>query len=120
MAPRDIKHLDTEKGNILRAIVGHGANTMSEIQYILNMMFFDQWTELHTLLGDLIQEGDVSLKDGEYIVRPALEADYQYYEENMFEWLEPPEEWEYPENFKESEQWIPDILGSVKGWLKLE
>ena len=94
--------------------------TIGDIQYVINMMSPEQWTDLHTLLGELIEEGDVSIKNGEYCVRPALEADYAYYEMNMHEWLEPPEEWEYPDNFKEPEQWHPDIIGSVKGWLKLE
>jgi len=120
MAPKDIKHLFTEKGQVLSAIVIYGENTLDGIQSIFNQMGFHQWTDLHILLGELIQEGDVSVKNGEYIVRPALEADYAYYEENMHEWLEPPEEWEYPDNFKEPEQWSPDIIGSVKGWLKLE
>jgi len=120
MPPKDIKHLFTEKGNVISAIVIYGARTLDEIQSILNRRMDDQWTDLHTLIGELIQEGDVSFKNGEYHVRPALEADYNYYEENMHEWLEPPEEWEYPDDFVEPEQWYPDILGSVKSWLKLE
>jgi len=120
MAPKDIKHLDTEKGYILRAIVGHGAKTLDEIKYVNDMLSFEQWTDLHILLGELIQEGDVVFKEGKYSVRPALEADYSYYEENIHEWLEPPEEWEYPEDYQEPEQWYPDIIGSVKSWLKLE
>jgi len=119
MPPRDIKHLDTEKGDVLQAIVIYGANTIDEIQEILNHIS-EGWTDPHLLLGELIQEGDVALKDGKYTVRPALAEDYSYYEENMHEWLEPPEEWEYPPDYKEPEQWTPNILGSVKSWLSLE
>jgi len=121
MAPKDIKHLFTEKGSVISAIVIHGARTFSGIESILSDIAIERWTDLHILLGELIQEGDVIQNEsGEYVVRPELEADYSYYEEHVDEWLEPPEEWEYPDDYVEPEQWYPDIIGSVKSWLKLE
>ncbi len=120
MAPRDIKHLFTEKGEVLKAIVNWGAKTFDEIKYVYDNSSFYQWKDLHILLGELIQEGDISFINGEYVARPQLVIDYQYFEEHMDEWLEPPEEWEYPDDYVEPEQWYPDIIGSVKAWLKLE
>lgn len=121
MAPKDIKHLFTEKGEVLKAIVNWGAKTFQEIESIFNQAVIYQWTDLHILLGELIQEGDVYLSNsGEYSVRPELELDYQYFEEHMDEWLEPPEKWEYPDNYEEPEPKYPDIISSTKLWLKLE
>ncbi|MFH2111241.1 MAG: phospholipase D-like domain-containing protein [Candidatus Bathyarchaeota archaeon] len=121
MAPKEIKHLFTEKGEVISAIVLHGARTFQEIEKILNQTILYQWTDLHILLGELIQEGDVILEDsGKYRVRPELEADYEYFEEHMDEWLEPPEEWEYPDDYEEPSPKYPDIITSTESWVKLE
>ena len=121
MAPKEIKHLFTEKGEVIKAIVNWGARTFKEIEYIFDQSVIYQWNDLHILLGELIQEGDVVHEDsGEYRVRPELEADYQYFEEHFDEWLEPPEEWEYPDDYEEPPQKYPDILTSTESWVKLE
>jgi len=49
-----------------------------------------------------------------------LEADYNYFEEHIDEWAEPPEEWEYPEYFEKSAPKYPDIITSTESWVKLE
>ena len=121
MAPKDIKHLFTEKGDVIKALVIYGAKTLNDIESIISQTAFERWTDLHILIGELIQEGDITLQDnGEYKVTPELEEDYTYYEEHMDEWLEPPEEWEYPDFYKEPEIQYPDIIKSVQSWLKME
>jgi hypothetical protein len=121
MAPREIKHLFTEKGDVISAIAIYGAKTLQEIDSMLNNMATERWTDLHFLLGELIQEGDVILEDsGKYRVRPELEADYEYFEEHFDEWLESPEEWEYPDDYEEPPPKYPDIITSTKSWVKLE
>lgn len=120
MAPKSVKHLFTEKGDVLSAIVIYGAKTFSEIDYILTQISAERWTELHILLEELIQEGDVILnEEGEYRARPELEEDYSYFEEHMDEWLEPPlyiEEEEPVEQVRE----YPDILSTTESWIQLQ
>ena len=121
MPPRDIKHLFTEKGDVLSAIVIYGAKTFSEIEYIMSQTAFERWTKLHVLLKELIQEGDVTLNEaGEYKARPELEEDYSYFEQHMDKWLEPPEPWEYPDDYIEPEPKYPDIVSTTESWIKLQ
>ena len=121
MAPRDIKHLFTEKGEVISAIAIYGAETFREIDSMLDNLSTQRWTDLHILLGELIQEGDVILEDsGKYRVRAELEADYNYFFEHIDEWDEPPEEWEYPDDYKEPIPKYPDIITSTESWVKLE
>ncbi len=63
MAPREIKHLFTEKGEVLTAIVMYGAKTFPEIQSIFDQIIVVQWTDLNVLLAELIKEGDIILND---------------------------------------------------------
>lgn len=123
MAPKDIKHLFTEKGEVISAIVTYGAGTFQEIDSMLNKIS-DRWTDLHILLGELIQEGDIFLtKSGTYKVRPELVSEYHYFEEHIDEWVEPPQEWEYPDNAQipeEPEIKHLNIISSTEHWLKLE
>ncbi|MCW4048323.1 MAG: phospholipase D-like domain-containing protein [Candidatus Bathyarchaeota archaeon] len=120
MAPKEIKHLFTEKGEVISAIVIYGARTFQGIDSILHQVAMYRWTDLHILLGELIQEGDVFLNEsGEYGVRPELEADYNYFEEHMGEWLEPPMECEYPDNYVDPEPKYPDIITNTESWVKL-
>ena len=83
MAHKDIKHLNTKKEYIIRAVVTYGARKIHEIDSIRERISPQYWKDSTILLGELIQEGDVSLENEFYKVRPALEADYEYYEENM-------------------------------------
>ncbi len=57
---------------------------------------------------------------GEYSARPELELDYNYFGEHMDEWFEPPESWEYPDDYVEPEPKYPDIVSTTKSWLKIE
>jgi hypothetical protein len=52
MAPKDIKHLFTDKGQVLSAIVIHGARTFDDIKYVYDNISIYQWTDLHILLGE--------------------------------------------------------------------
>ena len=73
MAPREIKHLFTEKGEVLLAIVMYGAKTLADIQSIFNQSLTVQWTPLNVLLDELIKEGDIFLNEsGEYVARAEL------------------------------------------------
>ena len=113
MVTKDIKHLFTEKGDVLEAIVVYGAKTMKEIQSIFDQTLKTRWTDLHILIGELIQEGDVYMNEkGEYSARPELELDYNYFGEHMDEWFEPPEPWEYPDDYVEPEPKYPDIVST--------
>lgn len=73
MAPRKIKHLFTEKGEVLHIIVSWGALTFPEIQSIFYQSVIVQWTDLQILLAELIKEGDLYLNEaGEYTARAEL------------------------------------------------
>ena len=131
MAPREIKHLFTEKGEVLLAIVMYGAKTLADIQSIFNQSLTVQWTPLNVLLDELIKEGDIFLNDaGEYIARAELEEDYSYYEEHMDEWLEPPMEWEIEahleqrrleqERLEQVPSIYPEIISATESWIKLQ
>jgi hypothetical protein len=121
MAPKEIKHLFTEKGDVLSAIVIYGANTFSEIEFILSQTSFERWTELHVLLKELIQEGDVVLNEaGEYRARAELEEDYSYFEQHMDEWLEPPIYMGEPEPVEQVTRRYPDIVSTTESWIQLQ
>lgn len=140
MPPREIKHLFTEKGEVLQAIVMYGARTFSDISYIFNQAVLYQWTDLNVLLAELVQEGDVLLNDaGKYTAHAELEEDYSYFEEHMDEWLEPLMEWEIEEHLeqrrlekirlenglieKERLEQVPsiytEIISATEAWIKL-
>jgi hypothetical protein len=130
MAPREIKHLFTEKGEVLQAIVMYGAKTLADIQSIFNQSLTVQWTPLNVLLDELIKEGDVYLNEaGEYTARTELEEDYSFYEEHMDEWLEPPMEWEIEahldqrrlelERLEKVPSSYPEIISATESWIKL-
>jgi len=120
MAPREIKHLFTEKGEVLHIIVSWGAKTFPEIQSIFNQSVIVQWTDLNILLAELIKEGDVYLNEaGEYTARAELVEDYSYYEEHMDEWLEPPMEWEIKEHLEQVPSIYPEIISATESWIKL-
>jgi len=131
MAPREIKYLFTEKGEVLQAIIWWGAKTFPEIESIFTQSVLVQWTDLNVLLAELIHEGDVYLnKAGEYTASAELVDDYSYYEEHMDEWLEPPMEWEIEEHLerrartrKEHLEQVssiyPEIISATESWIKL-
>ena len=120
MAPRDIKHLFTEKGEVLRAIIWFGARTFPEIESIFDQSVIYQWTDLNVLLAELIQEGDVFLNEaGEYTARAELVEDYMYFAEHMGEWLEPPMEWEIREHLDQNTPIYPEIISATESWIKL-
>jgi len=130
MAPREIKHLFTEKGEVLQAIIWWGAKTFPEIESIFTQSVLVQWTDLKVLLAELIHEGDVYLNEaGEYTASAELVDDYSYYEEHMDEWLEPPMEWEIEEHLeyrrleKERLEQVPsiypEIVSATESWIKL-
>ena len=90
MAPREIKHLFTEKGEVLQAIIWWGAKTFPEIESIFNQSVLVQWTDLKVLLAELIHEGDIYLNEaGEYTANAELVDDYSYYEEQNNGTVEP-------------------------------
>ena len=125
MAPREIKHLFTEKGQVLQAIVSWGAKTFPEIKSIFDQSVLVQWTDLNVLLAELVKEGDVILNEaGEYTARAKLVEDYSYYEEHMDEWLEPPMEWEIEAHLEKGHleqvpSIYPEIISATESWIKL-